>query len=384
MAAADRPGAPSGAQRAALRRAAAAKTRGRARSALYLASWGALALSAGLYLAAVTLKPQYLIAWFPFLDRVATQPQPNNQDRASIIAEAQHLRSNLQQSQAEVSRLRQELGTRDARVKSAELRIAGLEKELDSARGSGGTAAGQPNAVVGTVGTVPNAAAASSVADNADATKHALAGAIGSPKEGARTDARAGAPPRSFEIVNGAPTLVDAPSGSAAFAGGVSGADVDMPVPVRRPAIAPKPKTTPIAQIVRPTIAVTPPAAGGIVTGSVGGQATIASAPPAEKPAQPITFGAPVVTHSANPVGIRLTAGPSVDALRLSWSLMSERYGYELSGLEPRYIAGNAPAAPYALIAGPIADEREAQRRCALLTARGIPCSVDSFVGNAL
>jgi hypothetical protein len=91
-----------------------------------------------------------------------------------------------------------------------------------------------------------------------------------------------------------------------------------------------------------------------------------------------------VVTRSAKPIGIRLTAGPSVDALRLSWSLMAERYGSDLSGLQPRYVMGNTPAAPYALVAGPFTSDQDAQRVCGSLIAKGIPCSVDTYVGNAL
>lgn len=377
---ADSQSAPSGRRGAPPARLAGAKSASRARNVLYLASWGALALAAGAYLAAVIVKPRFLAEWLPAMDRVLTQPQGNDQNRSAVIAEAQQLRANLEQSQAEVSRLRQELGSRDARVKSAELRIAGLERDLQAARGPGGSPPTQPHET-GT--SASNEAPLTGSQHDSDATRRALAGAIGAPTEGTRTDSRAGAAPRSFEIVNGAPTIVES-GGAATYASAKPGADVEMPLPERRPAVAARPKTTPIAQIVRPTIAVSPPTTGGIETGSVGGQTKIGEIASAEKPSQPITFGAPVVTRSANPVGIRLTAGPSVDALRLSWSLMSERYAYELNGLQARYVSGNTAAAPFALVAGPIADEHEAERRCALLIARGIPCSVDSFVGNAL
>lgn len=350
------------------------------RSVLYVVCWGALAVAAGVYLTVAIVKPRFVAEWFPGVDSVLTQPRSNDQNRSGIVAEAKQLRANLEQSQAEVSRLREELGSRDARVKSAELRISGLEKELAAVHGQG--------ARVETGSTVGGVAAATQGTGEGDATKRGLAGAIGSPTENATinggTDAKTNVSPRSFEIVNGAPTLVDAAGGQPNFANASPGSEVLMPLPGRRPAIAVKPKASPIAQIVRPTVAIAAPADSGIETGSVGVQARQSETTAEEKSAPTITFGAPVVTRSATPVGLRLTAAPSVDALRLSWSLMSERYAYELGGLEPRYVAGNTPAAPYALVAGPIADEAEAQRRCALLITRGIPCSIDRFNGNAL
>ncbi|HRY06265.1 MAG TPA: hypothetical protein P5114_04025 [Hyphomicrobiaceae bacterium] len=360
------------------------KPRARARSAIYLASWGALALAASLYLTAATIKPALLSQWLPSIDRALPQFKGDEESRSTNAVQTQQLRSILQNSQAEVSQLRQEISARDARVKSAELRIAGLEKELQSVRATGnGTGSGSVEQLNAATEAQSARTAAATAASNGDATSRALASTIGSPNETVPPDKDANAPPRSFEIVNGTPIVVTAPTGSIASA--VPGAEVQVPLPGRRPALAARPKTTPINQIIRPTVAVTSTTAGGLETGSVAGQANLATtAAPANKTTQAVTFGAPVVTRSSNPVAIRLTAGPSIDALRLSWSLMSERYAYELNGLQPRYVAGNASAAPYALIAGPIADEPEARRRCALLIARGIPCSIDSFAGNAL
>jgi hypothetical protein len=182
-------------------------------------------------------------------------------------------------------------------------------------------------------------------------------------------------------LVNGA--IVDA-QGAPSVAAAQPGAEVELPLPGRKPAVALKRKPTPIAQIVRPTIAIKPAPANAIETGSVAAGAAATAKSETKSTAESIRFGAPVVTHTANPVGIRLTAGPSVDALRLSWLLMSERYGADLGGLQPRYVVGNTPAAPYALIAGPFANNDEAQRTCGSLIAKGIPCSVDSYAGNAL
>lgn len=357
------------------------------RRAGYLLSWGVLALAAGVYLAGVVLKPQFLIDMFPVMDRMLTQPQGNDQNRSATIAEVQKLRATLRDAQTEVSRLRQELGDRDARVKAAELRIAGLEKELASVRGGGAateTSSIAPPAA-STASVSPQAASAPKVTvadasnEDAEASKRVLAGAIGAPQDAtSSTPAAAVGAPRSFELVNGA--IVDA-QGAPSVAAAQPGAEVELPLPGRKPAVALKRKPTPIAQIVRPTIAIKPAPANAIETGSV---AAGAAATETKSTAESIMFGAPVVTHTANPVGIRLTAGPSVDALRLSWLMMSERYGADLGGLQPRYVVGNTPAAPYALIAGPFANNDEAQRTCGSLIAKGIPCSVDSYAGNAL
>ena len=374
-------------------RIAAAEPDGR--GTFYIGAWGAIALAAGLYLAALVFKPPLLTDWLPSLDNVLSQPRGADQNGSGTNHEAKHLRVNLEQAQSELAQLRQELGTRDARVKSAELRIAGLEKELEATRdqesGAEPQSQSQPQPSNRNAATVPPTAFAPGttvVPTSDDTNRRALADAIGTPS------ASDGAPaentqPRSFEIVNGAPRMVNAPNEAPTLANAQPGTEVAMPVPERRPVVFIRQKTSPIAQIVRPTVSVVPTTAGStagsIETGSVSGQSQLGDEAAATATAtQPVTFGAPTVTRSATSVGIRLTAAPSVDALRLSWSLMSERYASELNGLQPRYVAGGAPAAPYSLVAGPFSDQSEAQRRCALLIARGIPCSVDSFTGNAL
>ena len=58
-------------------------------------------------------------------------------------------------------------------------------------------------------------------------------------------------------------------------------------------------------------------------------------APEARKPpsrraasrAASITFGEPVVTRSSTNFAVQLGAGRSLDALKLSWSLLLERHG---------------------------------------------------------
>lgn len=327
---------------------------------LYVVLWALIGLAAAAYLAVSTLKPQLLAEWWPALGRTISQPQSNEGQRAAAVAEAERLREDLDQAQVSLQGLRQTLAERDAQIRATELRVTGLEKELMGARSA---AAAMPSRLGETAAAPPQTAG-----------------------ERATRDGR----PVDFELVN-----AEAKSNVAPVSGTLPGERVtivesEIPLPVRRPSVASAPraeaKPEPIAQLVRPTIEIKPNVPTPIETGSVGDEAANTDKP-ATVPAQagPISFGSAIVTRAtASPVGIRLTAGPSVDALRLSWGLMSERHGVELGNLEPRYVLGGPPSAPYALVAGPVKSSAEAKVLCDSLIRKGIPCSVDSFLGNAL
>lgn len=343
----------------------------------YIFVWGALALAAVAYVGAITLKPHWLINLFPVMGRAVSQPQGNEGQRAAALAEAERLRKDLTQARKEAGDLKQQVAAREALVRSGQLRVAGLEKELQDARKAAAAQVMAPQATT------------SETASSADPARAAAA-----PATVAKTIATAPGKPVDFEMVNAdiKPTL---PAPEAAPKAVES--DVEMPLPARRPA-QPRAQAqpSPIAQIIRPTIPVpgvitdNVPAAGTnpIETGSVSAPQVVAKTKPvpvkAAAQAAPVAFGAPLVTKAAAPIGVRLTAGPSVDALRLSWSLMTERHGAELSQLEPRYVVGSTPSAPFALIAGPLPSNEQAKSLCASLARKGIPCSVDTFIGNAL
>lgn len=328
-----------------------------ARSKIYVASWALIALAAAAYVTVVLAKPNFIGDWFPGLEQFIAQL--NTTDRPPEQADAARLRDNLRDSQAEVSRLRNLLADREAEVKTAELRIAGLEKDLVAERANGAKQAPMETPQPDDSSPVH----ASAATDQPQSGQRTLANSIGAPTPHGASGQES---PRPFELVNArpqnaAPTTITTASTLARLEAAES--NVDLPLPSRRPKPPP-----------RRVSAVTPAPqqpATRIETGSVA--------------AAPVTFGAPVVTHqSEGNVGVRLTAGPSVDALRLSWSLMSERYSSVLAGLQPRYVTDGAPAAPYALLAGPLRSSQEAQSVCGSLIAKGIPCSVDSFKGNAL
>jgi hypothetical protein len=105
--------------------------------------------------------------------------------------------------------------------------------------------------------------------------------------------------------------------------------------------------------------------------------------PPAAPPAAPIQTGSLAEPPGATRMmAVRLASGPSVDSLRLSWSLLSDRHKTSLKSLEPRYTGSDATS--YQLIAGPVANAAEAQRLCLSLKARGVTCAPAEFSGDAL
>ncbi len=102
-----------------------------------------------------------------------------------------------------------------------------------------------------------------------------------------------------------------------------------------------------------------------------------------------VTFGAPQVKPAAtapeSPRGVQIATGPSVDALRLSWMLLSERHKEVLRNYEARFVPATGGKAPtYRLIAGPIESTSAANRVCGELRARRVTCGVSAFGGEPL
>jgi len=111
-----------------------------------------------------------------------------------------------------------------------------------------------------------------------------------------------------------------------------------------------------------------PPA---IETGSI-------AAPPA------IAFGEPVVTPSRRAYAVQLAAGPSLDALRLSWTQLVERHA-ALNGLQPHFVPPRADGTgPYRLVAGPLPSKTDADKVCADMGVGNKGCFVTSFIGQPL
>lgn len=125
------------------------------------------------------------------------------------------------------------------------------------------------------------------------------------------------------------------------------------------------------------------PASTALETGSV--ETAAKSKAVAAASADGIAFGPAVVKPAPKKLGVKLSNGASLDALRLSWSLLAERHGDALKNLEARYTASGDAANPsYDLIAGPLKSAAEANKVCKALAARNVPCKVGDFTGDTL
>ena len=83
--------------------------------------------------------------------------------------------------------------------------------------------------------------------------------------------------------------------------------------------------------------------------------------------------------------GVRLTAGRSVAALRLTWDLINEMNRPILKGLSTRFVEGPSQVGmPYRLIAGPVPTAPQAQALCAKLHKQNLNCDVTVFKGRRL
>jgi hypothetical protein len=82
---------------------------------------------------------------------------------------------------------------------------------------------------------------------------------------------------------------------------------------------------------------------------------------------------------------VLLASGPSVEALRLSWSLLLDRHRSLLKGLEPRTTTvGEGERGSLQLLAGPLGSPDDAARVCAQLRAKRVTCTVAAFAGQPM
>jgi hypothetical protein len=127
-----------------------------------------------------------------------------------------------------------------------------------------------------------------------------------------------------------------------------------------------EPKPEPPAQAAPP---IAPPK---LETGS------IPAAPPA------ITFGEPEVTPVRQTYTVQLWAGPSLDALRMSWLALRDQHGDALASLQPRYVAPRNGNGPYRLVAGPLASKADADKVCAEISKGRDTCFATTALGQPL
>ena len=110
-----------------------------------------------------------------------------------------------------------------------------------------------------------------------------------------------------------------------------------------------------------------------IETGSIAHKAEKAPAPTATatapKPAQ---------------IGLLLGNAPTVDAVKLNWTILNDRHADAVRNLRPRYVAmGKGAERSYALLAGPVASPEQAKTLCKLMADRGVACEVSTYRGTA-
>lgn len=106
---------------------------------------------------------------------------------------------------------------------------------------------------------------------------------------------------------------------------------------------------------------------------------SIATPPPAAA-----AFGAPKVTAAREQkYSVQVGAGPSVDALRLSWNVLVERHG-ALAVLQPRFVAPKTGSSVYRLVAGPLASKADAEKVCADMGVGRQGCLPTTSTGEPL
>jgi hypothetical protein len=174
----------------------------------------------------------------------------------------------------------------------------------------------------------------------------------------------------------------------------VPAAQNDAPAPAVRidgtpaaAALAPRAEAVPQSPAAKMAEAKVLNAKPSMETGSVKPVPTAAPATAAKSAAaaaEPPPFEAPVVTPSAQPVGVQIASGSSLDSLRLSWNLLSETHADKLKSLEPRYsLSVDNGAIVYNLLAGPVKSEADAKKMCKSLAAKAVPCKVVGEFGGA-
>ncbi|MEO1282094.1 MAG: hypothetical protein AAFV69_10195 [Pseudomonadota bacterium] len=221
-----------------------------------------------------------------------------------------------------------------------------------------------------------------------------VAGLVKRHTSGGATPPLKPAAPVGVSIINGTkPTTVTTPAAAVQLAQKVAAPVARKTAPIITGSIKPPP--LPIRGPKRPKLrqTVSAPVAARVAkpakraakpTSTNGfGTAQVARAQPATPTAQPSRrLGA----DQAPRMGVRLAVAPSVDGLRLQWTLLRERHGRYLGALSPRYIQTSRNGAPasYELVAGPVAGAIQALELCQDVSRHGTRCVIGDFVGNAL
>ena len=263
------------------------------------------------------------LVWHPHLSPLLrpqmAEPDPSIQAANKALAAVGSVRRTVTEMQKDLGSIKDTIGQREAEEKAAQARLVALEERVT-------TFAATPVAPPPDVAPEP--------------TAKPRAGEKG--KAAGESRQNGTEPPRSpARIVS----VTEAPS-------------APLPPAVKPQGVASKAETTKAE----------PPK---IETGSIA----------ATKPV--ITFGEPEVTPAQQSFAVQIAAGPSLDALRLSWNILAERHG-ALALLQPRFIAPRAQGGSYRLLAGPLPSKADADRICAAMNVGKQGCFSTPHIGDPL
>jgi hypothetical protein len=93
---------------------------------------------------------------------------------------------------------------------------------------------------------------------------------------------------------------------------------------------------------------------------------------------------APAAPNAPSKYAVQLGAGPSLDALRLSWGMLVERHGAALASLQPHVVPPRNAGGPYKLVAGPLPSKAEADKVCGEMGLTRNNCFSTQFAGEPL
>ena len=125
----------------------------------------------------------------------------------------------------------------------------------------------------------------------------------------------------------------------------------------------------PTPPAIKPAPAVKPWATGGVTPAL------------AVNPVQTGSIAAPPVNSGSQ--GLMIASGPSLESIRLSWTVLKLNHSDVLGALEPRFVPSGDGSA-FNLIAGPFGSDADAQKACGALKAHGVGCKATEYTGGAL
>ena len=292
----------------------------------YVVVWAMFgALSFG-YLSILALAPEWLEDLRP--SGMTADPQNNQGQRAAarLASDVNGLQNSVAQIQLDLAQIKTDLETQSDRGKSVEGKVGAIEQKLT------------PNPAI-------EAAAPQAVPAE-------------TPVPAAAAVATGDAPQQTSSVATTTLTTSEIATAIAA--------------PVNDPVVS--------ETAAQPTVlnAAPPAPAAALETGSV-------NKAPKTAGADAISFGPAIVKPAAKPLGVQISSGASVDSLRLSWSLLSDKHGDTLKNMQPRVVASGDEANPsFNLVAGPVKSRVEAAKVCKALAARNVPCKIGAFAGEAL